>query len=168
MKESKFYLKFFKENSVILLAFVILGFLFGWFYSSSKPLIYSKIELLEVGESAGSVNDRINLTDQAVTLSRSENVKSSLGVDPGVQLTIFKPSPFSISVGVSSADQAKLDPNLSKEIGYLMTKFPVIQVGDKVESKSTPKTAQAALVFSSVGLFIGILTSLIKTYFEFF
>lgn len=164
MKESKLYLSFFKKHLLFFIVPALIGVFIGVYYQSRKPVIYTKTQLLEITQDAGSVNDRIAIADQAVTLSRSENVKEFLGVDPRANVVIFKPSPFSISVSVSSSDQSLLQSNLNKEVGYLTVKFPTANVGNSVLSETRPNLLVAGAVGGIVGLFLGLLLSLIESY----
>jgi hypothetical protein len=168
MTESRRYIKFFRDNLAVLLLLSVLGSVLGWSYKAHQPTQFVKTDLLEFREDSGSVSDRIALSDQAVTLGRSENIKNSLGADPKVKITIFKPAPFLISVAASSTTPEILDDNLNKEINFLMTKFPVDKVGLRSESKLEPNTFEGGVAGLALGLVVGILTSLIKTYFKFF
>src|SRR5438876_1166937 len=98
MQESKIYLNFFKTNSPILLATSVLGFCVGGYLGLHQPVIYSSSDLLIMDYNDNNIQDRVTLSDQAVSVIRSTQIQSRLSLYPGSKLAIYKVAPLAINI----------------------------------------------------------------------
>ncbi len=118
---------------------------------------------MEYGQT--DVPQKISLTDQAVSVIRSENVNSKLGVSEKTSLTAYKPGPLLISLSISSSDQTSVQSVLNNASDYLVLNFPVTVIGQDTTSTIRPKLFLGLGIGIALGFLIGTLTALIREYF---
>lgn len=112
------------------------------------------------------VAQKISLTDEAVSVIRSENVNSQLGVSGNTTLSIFKPGPLLISLSISSTDRLSTQTVLNKSSDYLVSHYPAIIMGQDIFSIRKHNLLLGVGGGLTVGFLLGILISLIRGYFK--
>lgn len=164
-RESKLYLGFFKRNLLVLLIPALLGIFLGVVYWRSIAETFSLTRQYQMNywqENAGNI---ALLADEMVTEIRSSNIRLMLGVNPQVGLSVFKSGPLLLNLEIKSNQKDLLD-DANKIDNYVLTKFPVIRLGNDVLVTKKPEVLLFALIGFSIGSLIGMLTSLIREYFR--
>lgn len=166
MRESRLFLNFFKNNFWLILTPTLILGLAGFYYQFSQPRQYQAGELLEMDYSDQNIPERIALTDQAVSLSRSEAIKLSKGISPFTKVEVFKSGPLAIQILVTGADPQRIDADLKKLDSFLDQKFPLKKIGVSTFNSARANFTLGALTGLGGGFLLGTLTSLIKEYFK--
>lgn len=164
-KESRIYLNFFRQNILILLSLASLGGLIGFYYQSQLPLKTESQNDLEIEYDQNNLNQRITLTDEAVSLVRSQVLQNHLKLNPDNQIVVFKPGPLLIEIDVIGSDYQSVTSDQMSIDAYLKSYFPSHQITNSLV-KSLPKSP---ILSTMLGLFlggvIGLLIALVKFYF---
>lgn len=163
MRESSLYLKFFKENLVLILLPLLIFTVASFIYQGSKHPLYRSSILLQMQYTDTNVADRISLTDEMVAEARSAYLRGDFQLKPGESVNVFKPSPLSAEVSLISTYPSN---DVTLVVSTLTSRFPAKQIGERIDS--VQKSFNPILIFigSSVGLAIGLLISLTKSYFK--
>ncbi|MBI2021450.1 hypothetical protein HYS93_01035 [Candidatus Daviesbacteria bacterium] len=167
MKESRLYLNFFRKNFLIIFVAVLLFSAAGLFYQSSKQVNKKVSSLWQMNYQESSVSEKISLTDQAVTILRSQNLSPEINSQKKKgETTIFKPGPLAIQIETKGADldSAKyLNGQASK---YLVENYKVSKIGNDYYSEENANVYLGLLIGFITGVFIGIIIALVRSYFK--
>ncbi len=121
--------------------------------------------LLEIGNpKTSNLFESDPLSDQAVKLLRSENVQKKLKLNSMVSVYKYAPSVVRVTATSSDKESAIKDVNAINE--YLKGRYNVNQQGMDGEESTLKKSLINLLISIGIGLFIGILSSLIVSYFK--
>lgn len=165
-KESQIYLGFFVSSLPIILVFGFTALFISIFYLNSKPQQYIGVEDFKMEYIDENLGDRINLTDQAVSEVRSQVLQNKIGVEELNDIKIYKSGPILINLTDTGENQESLNMDIKNINDYLTTNFPLSSVGTPVY-KLTPKPFLVfGLISFGIGSLIGLLISLIKSYFK--
>lgn len=165
MRESRLYLNFFKKNLLVFALFGLTSLGIGFAYQTRQPVQVELTSLWQMDYDQTNVSERIALTDQAVTLVRSANLKSSIS-SPDVKIAVYKPGPLAIEIKTTGQVERVVAEVHRQFADYLISHFPVKQIGQEVVAYQQPQLVLGASLGLMVGLGIGLLISLIKTYLE--
>jgi hypothetical protein len=165
VRESHQFVHYFRRYSwhIILPALVCGGSAFA--YQHNMPVVFHSSILLEMEYTDQNVRDRVVLTDEAVTLARSDQVKNQLGTE-AFDITVHKAGPLLISI-VSSDIQPSIAINSEKKvIDYLKDKFPLREIGYAKQYSDKTNPSIFGLGGLLIGALVGLFTSLITEYFR--
>ena len=111
-------------------------------------------------------NQRIVLADQAVTITRSQQLQSKLGISQESTVLVYKSGPVLVTIDSSGFNSQQLTADLNITVKSLQSSFPMTQVGNVVEYSR--KTSEYIFLLGGLGIgfLIGLLLSLTKTYFQ--
>lgn len=168
MKESAKYLNFFHRNWLVLIVCLALCSGVGGWVDYNQPVIYSSSRLYVLDETKVSGNEGIAKLDQAVALTRAEQMRGELGLMEGSRLTVYKNSPLSIYAEVVGASFEQSKSELMKVDGYLVLNYPVRLVGEGVNNQTGPVVWRGVLIGLAAGWLGGLLISLGREYFKHF
>lgn len=163
-RESQVYLDFFYQHRVIIL---VCSFTFGmtfFLYQNLQPTIFHRSLLLETIYTPEDFEQKKILTDQVVAQLRTAHLLKKLSVDNDVKVAVFKQGNLFINLDIGSQNIGKLQSNLEKVADFAATNFPVKQLGETVDYSESKHQLPALGAGFLVGFFVGVLTSLIKTY----
>lgn len=166
MKESRLYLKFFKDNLLIILLPALLLGVVSLFYQLSKPEDYKATRLFEVIYNLENVSEKIALTDQAVAMTRSLNLTRALDVGDNTQVVVFKPSPLSIQIEARSVGEAESVEAVNKLSIFLSQNYHVKELGQAMVLKEDKSLSFPTLLGFFAGMLAGLIFSLIRAYFK--
>lgn len=176
MRESKLFVNFLRTNLlVILIPAIIFGSL-GWWWEARKPDLYTSEAIFELTQrnSYLPVDQSINVLDHLVTMARSANFGSSLGL-AGDQIGAVRFSPFGYKLMDTSENESSARTNLGNVIQYIQTTFnskntpsgfTLSKVGQLTVTVKRPNTYLGLVVGSLCGFFAGLIVALIRTYFS--
>ncbi|MBI4040161.1 hypothetical protein HY389_02295 [Candidatus Daviesbacteria bacterium] len=164
MRESRLYLSFLKDNLwLIFIPSVVVG-LGAYAYQLKQPPKFHTSQLLQMDYNDKNIQDRIVLTDEAVTQIRSANLQGQLKVGTGERVNLFKPGPLSINLEVISGSKDRNLADISQINQFASAKFPLKTVGETVTIITKTPEVIFGLVGTTLGFALGILISLIRTY----
>lgn len=167
-KESRIYLRFFKENAWFIIApgvfFIAITLILASFYF---PRSYHQDLLLEIRYTQEDIKQKVLLTDEAVQLIRSYQIQQQLGINPQTTVRVYKSGPLLINIDLATTKNPQvLEKESALVKGYLFDRFQIAQIGeirayDYSEGKGIFTLGGILSAFS-----IGIITALVKTYFS--
>lgn len=164
-KESIIYLTFFKQNLVLILFLGILGGAGGFYYQDKQPIKLENQNNLEMDYDKTNLNQRINLTDEAVSILRSQVLEQKLQLNPQDEITIFKSGPVLIEIDVTGSNSEMVSSDQTAVDFYLLSNFPSHQLGKPVIKNLPRSFFQFGIGGLVLGGFLGLLIGLIKFYF---
>ncbi len=164
MRESRAYLKYFKDNLILLIAGTLLCGLIGFYYQYSRPLIYQSSALIEMNFNEANLRDKISETDELVTQARSVNLRNQFGLKVEENLNIFKPGPLSAQITVSS-NNSNTQVSLNSTLDYLNKHFSIHQLGQSIDNQTHANYWLGMLIGAGVGLVVTNLILLTRAYF---
>lgn len=112
------------------------------------------------------VQQKIALTDEAVSVIRSANVESELGFAGKTYLSAFKPGPLLISLTVNSDNQTLVQTMLNKSSDYLRSHYQLTELGQDVITVKSPNLFLGTGMGLVVGFLFATLISLMREYFR--
>ncbi len=160
MKESRLYFQFFHSNIWLIFSPAVVLSLMTFIYVWQLPPAEHYSQLLSMDYTLENVQSQIQLTDQAVSLLRESSVQQMLGINSSP--VIYKAGPVLLAIDIK--DNKEPTKSLETLSSFAESRFPVKKEGAIFHSYETPQwTGIIALTFV-VGLGLGTLLSLIKTY----
>lgn len=164
MKESKLYLNFFRQNILFIFFFGVIFLAIGLIFISQKESLYTLSALYQLNiDEDKDIQNKVMVADEIVSSLRSNNVQHKLNLDD-LKVVIFKPGPLQIKVELTDVSVEKLDLNFKKIDEYISLNYDVQGLGDVVVVKNDLNLLLYSVVFTSLGLFAGLLVSLIREY----
>lgn len=177
MKESAYYLGFLKENFIIFVTLSLIGLTVGFFFTQNQKAVFTQERLFEMRLEGKLVSEEVETTialiDHLVTLARSPNMASELGLGSGAVISSVRFSPFAFRLTSSSLSRNDSLNDLETVSEYLearfnqeypFSKYLLERVGEVSENKLKPN----AYLYPSSGFLAGLIVSLIfvliKTY----
>lgn len=173
MNEQYLFIRFLKENWIIILTISALLSLAGLYYQIRKPTrhILEKVYTIEIAKNLNicSLNEYQALADEEVSIIRIGNIQQAIGVSKGVLVTTARISPKVFKIGVSSGDRSTLGPDISKIENYLLDSlsnknYSFQSVGVENYNTQKPNIYIGLIIGLSVGLFLSLVTASIKEY----
>lgn len=164
VKESKVYLDFFGKFKITIFVPAVTLAAALYFYQLYQPTTKHQSLLLEMGYEPDEINQAVTLTDEAVSLLRTRNVHDELSLSGIDKIVVFKSGPLVLNIDASGADSGILHKQLNKLGDFAKDKFPLKQVGKQVSFNEKTSEVYFLAAGLSIGFFIGILVSLIRTY----
>jgi hypothetical protein len=134
-----------------------------FFYLQSVPLKSQASRLFEFNYNQTNIPSKINETDQAVTLLRSNNLAAQLNINS--QISIYKPGPLSLVIQTESPHYSSAQNSLNKLADYLVTNFDVKEVGVETTKLIYPNYLLYYLSAFSLGVLLSLIISLVREYF---
>lgn len=167
MTESRLYLNFFKKNFLLIIVPFLMGVFLGLVIFLSQPVNYKITGTLKV-INTGSLVDSSLVTDQVVGNLRA--VSSQLINSSVVSLeiykqsfTVYKSGPDTLVVEMSGADQS--EKSMEEFFEYAENNFSVSQLGE-FKLGQFDRSLFLLLIPVVMGLTLGIILALIKSYFK--
>jgi hypothetical protein len=164
MKESRQYLSFFKKNILIILIPMLVAPLSYFFILERENKIVTITRLVEFSTPDKNLADAELLTDQAVKLLRSENLKQELKINSKVSIYKYAPAVLSLEVSGIDAEQAKGD--LSKLSRFTESRYLASALGRDSEKFLDEKIYSYLTILAGAGFLTGVIFSLAKSYFQ--
>jgi hypothetical protein len=164
LPESQVYLSFIKANALLLTVPLLLGCMGGWIHSTSQPLTYASNMLLQMDYTESNLKERIIVTDQATTILRSGQIHSQIQLNPDNKMVIYKSGPVAISVSAEGLNKESLVTDVMKIKDYGQSHYPLTQVAEIITSPKSRETEKEIFIGASIGVFLGFVLSLIRTY----
>lgn len=165
MRESRMYLRFFRKWLWVIGVFGILGLLGGYYMVNGMPelwLVRSEYEFSYTQETSDAVSKQ---ADEAVSLLRSQELQNSLGIQTN-ETTIYKNGPFVLKIETSARDANRSAVMNSVISNYLLKNYSVHQIGQLVTQKEEKPVIRYLLFFAGLGIGLGLIISLIISYFK--
>lgn len=166
-KESRIYLDFLRTNLPLLLLPTLLCGALAGYYQNQKPAVEHLNVLMEMKYNQGNVLSQIQLTDQAVSLLREANIQKQLGIGEG-KVQVYKPGPLLLTIDISAAGINQLRASLEKLQTYAQLRFPLEQRGEIVQTSQKDSVLIWVAYGAIFGLLLGLLISMIRTYFQYY
>jgi hypothetical protein len=164
-KESRQYLAFFSRYKLHFVVPALVVGVAAYSYQYQKPERYHSSIILEMEYTERNVQERVILTDEAVTLARAEQVKGQLGI-PSDSLNVHKGGPLLVSI--DTADKSFEDARISEQkmVEYLQQKFPLQHQGVVYQYSYKTNPLVSGLAGVALGAVFGLFTSLLTEYFR--
>ncbi len=163
-KESKLFLDFFRRNLLLIVLPVLIFTLVGVLFQLSKPTIYSQNAKYEMVYEVENIQNRISITDQAVSTIRSLNLQKSLELNSSTELVVFKSGPLLIDLTVNSKSVDQTSQDFNKVSNYLVDNYQVKEVGLEVPSQNRDISPLLIFIALFSGLSVGVVLSLAREY----
>jgi transglutaminase/protease-like cytokinesis protein 3 len=166
MRESRLYLQFFKDNQ---LYFIALPLVLGsglFFYQQQKPPTFHQSILLQMDYNEDNFERRAVLADQAVTITRSDQLQDKLGLSKEDRVLVYKSGPQLITIDSGGVNKDLVAKDRQTVTTSLQSAFPVTQVGNIVEYYQKTSEFIYAGIGIGAGLVLALIFSLIRTYFQ--
>ncbi len=166
MRESKFYLGFFKRNLLVFIVSVVLFSAMGFYYQLSRPVSYSVNRVLEVSYEPNTASEKVIISDSAVSLAREKALHKKLGIEDGSNISIIKSSSLTIKIDSVSKSVFLAKENLEKITAFINEKVEISRVGVDIQSKLLTNVYVGLTVGLVVGFIVALFISLIREYFK--
>lgn len=164
MRESRIYLKFLKENVLIfVLTHVIALLLMGYYLYKYPPIRYTYQTQIIAEHDDQNAASRTLMIDEVVSLLRQQHVA------PEVKISIYKASPFTVSIKSSSNTMHPKLVSVTKElISFSQSKYSFLEEseGDAFGKVNYSLIYLYATVASSI--LIALIISLIRHYIRYY
>lgn len=166
MKESKAYLLFFQKNLSYFLIGSLLFATLGILVQLQKPTQYNSSMVLEMDSPSETITNKISLVQEAVSLVRSQNIQSSIGVNS--KLTVFNNSPLTITIESSARDKSSTLQDLERIKIFLNAKFSLTQIGMVLTSSIYPNLILGGVIGLGIGNLLVVSVLLVRLYVKHF
>lgn len=166
MKESRKYLHFFQQNFLLIVVPALSLAVGSYLYTTSLPTIYEQTELWQLPYTTDNIHTQVALTDQAIGVLRAETLHQQLGLSENTEVVVFKPSPLSISTTTKGTNPEMLAKDLETLKQYGQQQYQATQVGQRITTQTFSNHWLYVAGGLGIGVILGILLSLIKTYFS--
>ncbi len=164
MRESRVFINFFKNNLKTIFIIGAVLSLLAAFLAESVPDRWKVVSLYQFEYTDENINQRVIVTDQAVTLLRSSQLQEELKIPQNVKATIYKSGPLAISMTTESSTKEAAQFAISSYNRYIEANFPVRVVGSGNLELVSRNTLIAAAIGFIVGALLGVFVSLVKLY----
>lgn len=160
MNELQKYKVYFQRVYIFFFLFSFLGGIVGgliWFF---YPEEFRLRRIWEMEYANGKVEERVLLTDQAVAIARSDEMRRIYDGE-GVEISFFKPGPLTFELIIVTKDKSKDLIKVSDNISaFLMGRFPLKVRGEVLRDKYKPNF----FYFLIGGLVTGIAVASLTTF----
>lgn len=165
-RESQIYLDFFSQNKwlIFIPTFSLAGTLF--YYQLRQPATIHKSILFEASYECSNAKEQEVAVGEMIAKLRSAHLQKQLEVDKDSQVVIYKSGPLLLSVDMGNKNPQQVNLDLIKIKNYLQENFALKEVGEVIASTQKTSEVLFGLIGGAMGFLMGILISLIKTYFQ--
>lgn len=165
-KESRLYLKFFKEHILLILLPTAIFSLSGLYHELSKQPLYRANSIFEFNYNLSNFDNKATLVDEAVALIRSPNVQGELNLRDTSELIAHKRGPLIIDLAVTSISPTNAKDDHDKVAKYLSERFQVQKAGESILQDYKNFSYLGIFVYLFIGLSVGVSLSFIAEYFR--
>lgn len=165
-KESAIYISFFKKNWLIIILPALLLAVLSIPIYYDLPVIYNQNQVFEILHTESNLSQRLILVDGAITLTRVSYIQNNLGLSQDTKLAIYKNGPFLVNLDISGINSSRVYQDSQKVMVFLLSKYPLELIGESQTIGREYPLGIIGLFSIGFGLAIGMIISLIKTYFE--
>lgn len=165
-KESAIYTSFFKKNWLIIILQALLLAVLSIPIYYNLPVIYNQNQVFEILHTESNLSQRLVLVDGAVALTRVSYIQNNLGISQDTKLAIYKNGPLLVNLDISGVNSSRVYQDSQKVMVFLLSKYPLELIGESQTIGREYPLGTIGLLSTVFGLAIGIIISLIRTYFE--
>jgi len=168
-KESSVYLNFIYKNLLLILGLGLIVAAISSYYFSKQPVVFHNLETFEFPVNSQDLSQTMILVDQTVAKLRTSQVEDLLVQnlsDPTLKINSYKSGPLLITVEVSSTSEESVNTASKNLDQYMKNNFNLLPLGKSAQSMEKPKTTLFTILGFGLGNFLGLILSLIKTYFK--
>lgn len=164
MKESRLFLNYFKQNTVLILIPTLIVATAFYYFQWRQPYINLKSKLYILEYDQNNIEKAALLTDSFVSIIRSSHLKEEIGINKQSKVIAYKTGSLTIDITLANLDENQAAKDSTILESYIVKKYPINRIGHEVAYAKKTTEWILAIIGLGIGFILGNILSLIKIY----